>query len=45
MSRSYYQPLLAAGVKIYEYTPGFVHAKGCVIDDVDGALRIFAPLC
>ncbi len=33
MSRSFYQPLLEAGVKIYEYTPGFVHAKGCVIDD------------
>lgn len=32
MSRSYYRPLLEAGVKIYEYTPGFVHAKGCVID-------------
>lgn len=38
MSRSYYHPLLAAGVKIYEYTPGFVHAKGCVIDDVVGTV-------
>ncbi len=38
MSRSYYQPLLAAGVKIYEYTPGFVHAKGCVIDDIVGTV-------
>lgn len=33
MSRSYYQPLLRAGVKIYEYTPGFLHAKSCVCDD------------
>lgn len=33
MSRSYYQMLLEQGVKIYEYTPGFVHAKGCVMDD------------
>ncbi len=38
MSRSYYQPLLEAGVKIYEYTPGFVHAKGCVVDDVVGTI-------
>lgn len=33
MSHSFYQELLAAGVKIYEYTPGFVHAKACIIDD------------
>lgn len=33
MSRSFYQPLLDAGVKIYEYTPGFVHAKASMIDD------------
>lgn len=32
MSRSFYAPLLQAGVKIYEYTPGFVHAKGSIID-------------
>ena len=38
MSRSYYQPLLEAGVKIYEYTLGFVHAKGCVIDDEIGTI-------
>lgn len=38
MSRSYYQPLLEAGVKIYEYTPGFVHAKGCVIDGEVGTI-------
>ncbi|MCR4688943.1 MAG: cardiolipin synthase [Saccharofermentans sp.] len=33
LSRSYYRPLMEAGVKIYEYTPGFVHAKASVIDD------------
>lgn len=33
MSHSYYQTLLTGGVKIYEYTPGFVHAKGFVSDD------------
>ena len=30
---TYYRQLIEAGVKIYEYTPGFVHAKGCICDD------------
>ena len=34
VSRGYYQQLLEAGVKIYEYTPGFVHAKCLASDDV-----------
>lgn len=33
IGRSYYKTLMAAGVKIYEYTPGFVHAKAVVMDD------------
>lgn len=33
LARSYYAELIRAGVKIYEYTPGFVHAKGFVSDD------------
>ena len=33
ITRSYYRELIAAGVKIYEYTPGFVHAKLIVSDD------------
>lgn len=33
LSRSHYEPLLSAGVKIYEFTPGFLHAKGFVSDD------------
>ena len=33
LSRSYYRDLMKAGVKIYEYKPGFVHAKGFVADD------------
>lgn len=33
ISRSYYKELLAGGVKIYEYTPGFVHSKMFVSDD------------
>ena len=32
MSRSFYRVLLEAGVKIYEYGPGFVHAKSCLVD-------------
>lgn len=33
LSRSYYLPLMEAGVRIYEYTPGFLHAKSYVSDD------------
>ncbi len=33
MTRSNYGCLIEAGVKIYEYTPGFVHAKMLVADD------------
>ena len=33
VSRSYYEMLVEAGVKIYEYPPGFVHAKTFVVDD------------
>lgn len=32
-TRSYYRELIAAGVQIYEYTAGFVHAKNFVCDD------------
>lgn len=38
MSRSYYSELLKAGVKIYEYLPGFVHAKACLVDDKIGTI-------
>jgi len=33
LSRSYYKELIEGGVRIYEYTPGFVHAKVFVSDD------------
>lgn len=33
-SQALYQRLLAAGIRIYEYLPGFMHAKVAVIDDV-----------
>ena len=34
LAKTHYSSLLASGVKIYEYTPGFVHAKVFVSDDV-----------
>lgn len=33
MTRSYYKRLMDAGVKIYEYEPGFLHAKSYLADD------------
>ena len=33
LTQSYYAPLLASGVKIYQYKPGFIHAKSFVCDD------------
>ena len=33
LAKTYYPQLLEAGVRIYEYTPGFVHAKVFVSDD------------
>lgn len=33
MTRSNYKALVKDGVKIYEYTPGFIHAKNFVCDD------------
>ncbi|MEQ2443993.1 cardiolipin synthase [Pseudoflavonifractor intestinihominis] len=32
VTRSYYAGLARSGVRIYEYTPGFIHAKQCVAD-------------
>ena len=33
LAKTHYKALTQAGVKIYEYTPGFVHAKVFVSDD------------
>jgi len=33
LSKSYYRNLMESGVRIYEYTPGFVHAKMFLSDD------------
>lgn len=34
LTQSYYNQLISSGVKIYQYTPGFVHAKMFVSDDI-----------
>lgn len=34
MTRSSYEVLIKSGVQVYEYTPGFVHAKNCIVDDL-----------
>jgi cardiolipin synthase len=33
LTRSFYQPLIDNGVKIYEYVPGFIHSKVFLADD------------
>lgn len=33
-TKSYYKALIQSGVKIYEYTPGFIHAKTFICDDL-----------
>ena len=33
MTKSSYPHLMEAGVKIYEYTPGFIHSKNVICDD------------
>jgi cardiolipin synthase len=49
LSRSYYESLIKAGVRIYEYTPGFVHSKTFVCDDeiaICGTINLdFRSLC
>lgn len=34
LAKSHYKELIEAGVHIYEYTPGFVHAKVFLCDDI-----------
>lgn len=37
-TRSFYRELIQAGVKVYEYSKGFLHAKSFVCDDVVGTV-------
>ena len=34
ISQSYYSTLIKYGVRVFEYTPGFIHAKTMVSDDI-----------
>jgi len=38
VTQSSYAPLIESGVKIFEYTPGFIHAKTFVVDDILGTV-------
>jgi len=38
VTRGYYQQLMDCGVKIYEYTPGFMHAKMVLCDNDTGLI-------
>ena len=38
LAQSHYRELLEAGVRIYEYTPGFIHAKVFLSDDRDAVV-------
>lgn len=41
VTRSYYGQLIRSGVRIYEYTPGFIHAKMVVSDDDQALVGTF----
>lgn len=48
LTQSYYEQLLEAGVHIYEYQPGFLHAKSFVCDDeiaVVGTINLITAVC
>lgn len=36
VTRSFYEPLVKHGVEVYEYTPGFIHAKSMCVDEEFG---------
>ncbi len=38
LAKSHYSTLIESGVKIYEYTPGFVHAKVFLADDTEAVV-------
>ena len=39
VTQSYYYQLIEAGVRIFQYTPGFIHAKTVVVDDKVATVR------
>lgn len=38
LSQSYYKELLNTGIRIYQYTPGFIHAKEVISDDLEAVI-------
>ncbi len=38
IARTFYPELLEAGINVYEYTPGFIHAKAFVSDDISAVV-------
>lgn len=38
LARSYYAELLSSGVKIYEYSKGFIHAKEFITDETEAVI-------
>ena len=38
LAKSHYSALLDSGVQIYEYEPGFIHAKSFVADDIEAVV-------
>ncbi len=38
VTRAHYTNLISGGVKVYEYTPGFIHAKLFAVDDRIGTV-------
>lgn len=38
LAKSHYSALLDSGVEIFEYEPGFIHAKSFVADDIEGVV-------
>ncbi len=38
LAKTHYRELISSGVSIFEYTPGFVHAKVFISDDVKGVV-------
>lgn len=38
LTRSNYKELMRAGIEVYEYTPGFLHAKSYVSDDTEAVI-------
>jgi cardiolipin synthase A/B len=37
-SRTYFEELMRAGVKFYEYQPGFLHAKSVIVDSITATI-------